>query len=104
MSSGSSPYRKHKNDVESGGGGSGGFEDYESPSDPFDIVSTKSASVDRLKRWRVMLLFFFIGFFMCYSFNIIKEYCEIVCTFLLFKCNVYGVTVNGNTCNVYKGY
>ncbi|KVH87858.1 Calcium-transporting P-type ATPase, N-terminal autoinhibitory domain-containing protein [Cynara cardunculus var. scolymus] len=52
MSSGSSPYRKHKNDVESGGGGSGGFEDYESPSDPFDIVSTKSASVDRLKRWR----------------------------------------------------
>ncbi|KAJ9557670.1 hypothetical protein OSB04_012284 [Centaurea solstitialis] len=48
-SGGGSPYRKHKNDVESGSGG--GFEE-ESPSDPFDIVSTKSASVDRLKRWR----------------------------------------------------
>ncbi|XP_071717450.1 calcium-transporting ATPase 10, plasma membrane-type-like [Rutidosis leptorrhynchoides] len=46
---GSSPYRRHRNDVES----AGGFEDYdESASDPFDIVSTKSASVDRLRRWR----------------------------------------------------
>ncbi|KAL4590044.1 hypothetical protein LXL04_002962 [Taraxacum kok-saghyz] len=52
MSGGASPYRRHKNDVESGGAGSGGFEDYESASGPFDIVSTKSASVDRLKRWR----------------------------------------------------
>lgn len=53
MSNGGSPYRRHKNDVESAGAGSGGFEDYESTSGPFDIVSTKSASVDRLKRWRV---------------------------------------------------
>ncbi|KAI3775302.1 hypothetical protein L1987_49873 [Smallanthus sonchifolius] len=52
MSGGASPYRRHKNDVEFGGAGSGGFEDDESPSDPFDIVSTKSASVDRLRRWR----------------------------------------------------
>ncbi|KAL7600509.1 hypothetical protein Lser_V15G23628 [Lactuca serriola] len=52
MSNGGSPYRRHKNDVESAGAGSGGFEDYESTSGPFDIVSTKSASVDRLKRWR----------------------------------------------------
>ncbi|KAK1417096.1 hypothetical protein QVD17_26218 [Tagetes erecta] len=50
MSGGASPYRRHKNDVEYGGGA--GIEDYESVSDPFDIVSTKSASVDRLRRWR----------------------------------------------------
>ncbi|XP_024966655.1 calcium-transporting ATPase 8, plasma membrane-type-like [Cynara cardunculus var. scolymus] len=50
MSSGGSPYRRHRKDVESGG--SGGFQDYGSVCDPFDIVSTKSASVDRLKRWR----------------------------------------------------
>lgn len=50
----SSPYRRHRNDVESGGGD--GDDDYDSVSDPFDIVSTKSASVDRLKRWRVMNL------------------------------------------------
>nr|XP_043624987.1 calcium-transporting ATPase 10, plasma membrane-type-like [Erigeron canadensis]XP_043624988.1 calcium-transporting ATPase 10, plasma membrane-type-like [Erigeron canadensis] len=47
---GSSPYRRHHNDVEAG---IGEFEeDYESVSDPFDIVRTKSASVDRLRRWR----------------------------------------------------
>lgn len=37
----------HNNDLESGGYGE------EEASGPFDIVRTKSASVDRLKRWRV---------------------------------------------------
>ncbi|KAI3772118.1 hypothetical protein L6452_03293 [Arctium lappa] len=50
MSTGGSPYRRHRKDVESGG--SGDFQDYGSACDPFDIVSTKSASVDRLRRWR----------------------------------------------------
>ncbi|KAI7751632.1 hypothetical protein M8C21_007651 [Ambrosia artemisiifolia] len=50
MSGSASPYRRHKNDVEFGGEG---FEDdYDSPSDPFDIVRTKSASVHSLRRWR----------------------------------------------------
>ncbi|CAH1432570.1 unnamed protein product [Lactuca virosa] len=52
MSSGGSPYRRHPKDLESGGGSGGGFQDYGSVSDPFDIVRTKSASVDSLKRWR----------------------------------------------------
>ncbi|XP_071724410.1 calcium-transporting ATPase 10, plasma membrane-type-like isoform X2 [Rutidosis leptorrhynchoides] len=52
MSSGGSPYRRQRKDLESGGGSSGSFTDYESAHDPFDIVSTKSASVDRLQRWR----------------------------------------------------
>ncbi|KAJ9548472.1 hypothetical protein OSB04_021015 [Centaurea solstitialis] len=57
MSSGGSPYRRQRKDVESGGGGSGGFQDDNgSVCDPFDIVSTKSASVDRLKRWRHCLI------------------------------------------------
>ncbi|XP_076892651.1 calcium-transporting ATPase 8, plasma membrane-type-like [Bidens hawaiensis] len=54
MSGCASPYRRHKNlndDVEIGGSG-GGFEEYEAASDPFDIVSTKSASVHSLRRWR----------------------------------------------------
>ncbi|MFS7944541.1 putative P-type Ca(2+) transporter [Helianthus anomalus] len=52
MSSGGSPYRRFRKDVESGGGGgsSGGYDEHES--DPFDIARTKSAPVDRLKRWR----------------------------------------------------
>ncbi|KAI3811457.1 hypothetical protein L1987_21181 [Smallanthus sonchifolius] len=52
LSSGGSPHRKHRKDVESGGGSSGGYEEYESVYDPFDIVRTKSAPVDRLRRWR----------------------------------------------------
>nr|XP_043619549.1 calcium-transporting ATPase 8, plasma membrane-type-like [Erigeron canadensis]XP_043619550.1 calcium-transporting ATPase 8, plasma membrane-type-like [Erigeron canadensis] len=53
MSSGGSPYRRHRKDIESGGGSNGGFLEYDgSNKDPFDIVRTKSASVDRLKRWR----------------------------------------------------
>ncbi|KAL4571213.1 hypothetical protein LXL04_017966 [Taraxacum kok-saghyz] len=52
MSSGGSPYRRHPKDLESGGGSGGGSQDYGSACDPFDIVRTKSASVDSLKRWR----------------------------------------------------
>ncbi|KAL8236833.1 hypothetical protein R6Q59_017914 [Mikania micrantha] len=52
MSSGGSPYRKHRKDLESGDGSSGGYDDLESVYDPFDIARTKSASVDRLRRWR----------------------------------------------------
>ncbi|KAK9055270.1 hypothetical protein SSX86_026352 [Deinandra increscens subsp. villosa] len=51
MSSGGSPYRKHRKDLESGGGSSG-YDDYESVNDPFDIARTKSAPADRLRRWR----------------------------------------------------
>ncbi|KAL8149433.1 hypothetical protein AgCh_006441 [Apium graveolens] len=43
-----SPYRRYKNDVETG---SSGF-DEDDHLGPFDIFRTKSASVDRLKRWR----------------------------------------------------
>ncbi|KAL1816250.1 hypothetical protein DCAR_0520625 [Daucus carota subsp. sativus] len=43
-----SPYRRHKNDLETG---PSGFDD-EEDSGPFDIFRTKSASVDRLRRWR----------------------------------------------------
>ncbi|KAL8191541.1 hypothetical protein R6Q57_028272 [Mikania cordata] len=52
MSSGGSPYRKHRKDLESGDGISGGYDDLESVYDPFDIARTKSASADRLRRWR----------------------------------------------------
>ncbi|KAK2982967.1 hypothetical protein RJ640_019245, partial [Escallonia rubra] len=54
-----SPYRRHLNedDPEAGNGRSpsgfrGGDDDDDGNSGPFDIVRTKSASVDRLKRWR----------------------------------------------------
>lgn len=46
-----SPYRRYKNDVETG---SSGF-DEDDHLGPFDIIRTKSASVDRLKRWRVSI-------------------------------------------------
>lgn len=48
----SSPYRRHRNDLEAGVSQSlsGNFDD-ESLS-PFDIYRTKDASIDRLKRWR----------------------------------------------------
>lgn len=49
MSGPGSPYRRHRNDPELGGPG---YEDEEEVTGPFDIVRTKSASVDRLKRWR----------------------------------------------------
>ncbi|KAK3007639.1 hypothetical protein RJ639_013107 [Escallonia herrerae] len=55
-----SPYSRHRNDddLENGNGHSpsgfhGGGDDDNGNSGPFDIVRTKSASVDRLKRWRV---------------------------------------------------
>ncbi|KAL8254770.1 hypothetical protein R6Q59_032991 [Mikania micrantha] len=48
MSGGGSPYQKHRKDVESGGG----YEEHGSVCGPFDIVRTKSASLDRLKKWR----------------------------------------------------
>lgn len=44
-----SPYRRHRNDVEAAD--SGDYED-EGSSGPFDIYRTKNASVDRLRRWR----------------------------------------------------
>ncbi|KAK3026285.1 hypothetical protein RJ639_041234 [Escallonia herrerae] len=56
-----SPYRRHRNDddLETGSGhsasgfhGGGGDNDDDGNSGPFDIVRTKSASLDRLKRWR----------------------------------------------------
>ncbi|KAL4652717.1 hypothetical protein ACB092_01G251500 [Castanea dentata] len=49
-----SPYRRHNNnnDAESGGGSRGEEEDEESSSNPFDITSTKNASIARLRKWR----------------------------------------------------
>ena len=54
MSNGS-PYRRNRNpkDLESGSGSGDRGEEYD-VCDPFDIVRTKSAPVDRLKRWRVI--------------------------------------------------
>ncbi|KAI7753938.1 hypothetical protein M8C21_033138, partial [Ambrosia artemisiifolia] len=49
--SGGSPHRRHRKDLESGDGSSGAYEECDSVNDPFDIVRTKSAPVDRLRRW-----------------------------------------------------
>ncbi|CAI9099300.1 OLC1v1036095C1 [Oldenlandia corymbosa var. corymbosa] len=49
----SSPYRRHRNnDLESGAGPGYNDDDDDEASGPFDIVRTKSAPVDRLRRWR----------------------------------------------------
>ncbi|KAK4602832.1 hypothetical protein RGQ29_011719 [Quercus rubra] len=49
-----SPYRRHSNsnDVESGGGIRGDEDEESSSSDPFNITSTKNASIARLRKWR----------------------------------------------------
>lgn len=51
-----SPYRRQKNDLEAG---TSDFYD-EDDSGPFDILRTKSASVDRLRRWRVSVSYIYI--------------------------------------------
>lgn len=79
-----SPYHRHRNsdyDLETGrsshGGSRGGFEEDDVASGPFDIFRTKSASVDRLRRWRVcgfsflLLLFFSLPFPFCASILLI---------------------------------
>ncbi|KAF7806692.1 calcium-transporting ATPase 8, plasma membrane-type-like [Senna tora] len=43
---------RRQNDIEAGSSRSGDFDDGEGSSDPFDITSTKNASIERLKRWR----------------------------------------------------
>jgi hypothetical protein len=71
-----SPYRRHTNDndVEAGGSRPGGDlnkDDEESSSygSPFDITSTKNASIARLRRWRVRFhshsLYFCFHFYFC---------------------------------------
>uniref|UniRef100_A0A7N2KYS6 Calcium-transporting ATPase n=1 Tax=Quercus lobata TaxID=97700 RepID=A0A7N2KYS6_QUELO len=50
-----SPYRRHNNnnnDVEAGGGSRGDEDEESSSSDPFNITSTKNASIERLRKWR----------------------------------------------------
>ncbi|KAL2503195.1 Calcium-transporting ATPase 8 [Forsythia ovata] len=47
-----SPYRRHRNDPEAGTCRTDLHDDYEEGSGPFDIVRTKSASIDTLRRWR----------------------------------------------------
>ncbi|XP_062165564.1 calcium-transporting ATPase 10, plasma membrane-type isoform X2 [Alnus glutinosa] len=50
-----SPHRRRNNDLEAGESRSNGVsaaEDDEESSGPFDITSTKNASVERLRRWR----------------------------------------------------
>lgn len=49
----SSPYRRHKNDIEAGGSNREYDLDDDEGSGPFDIVRTKRAPIDRLRRWRV---------------------------------------------------
>ena len=53
-----SPNNHHYHDEEAGGGpGSAKFGDYElSSGDPLDIPQTKNASLETLKRWRVITL------------------------------------------------
>ncbi|KAL0346910.1 UNVERIFIED_CONTAM: Calcium-transporting ATPase 10, plasma membrane-type [Sesamum calycinum] len=47
-----SPYRRYRADVEAGNSSRNYDEDEDEGSGPFDIVRTKSAPVDRLRRWR----------------------------------------------------
>ncbi|KAF5461682.1 hypothetical protein F2P56_017761 [Juglans regia] len=47
-----SPRRRRNNDLEARGSPSGGELIDEDESDPFDITSTKNASIERLRRWR----------------------------------------------------
>ncbi|CAA2987917.1 calcium-transporting ATPase 10, plasma membrane-type [Olea europaea subsp. europaea] len=47
-----SPYGRHRNDLEMGTSSTDFHDDDEVGSGPFDIVRTKSAPVDRLRRWR----------------------------------------------------
>ncbi|EPS66913.1 hypothetical protein M569_07863, partial [Genlisea aurea] len=47
-----SPYRRHRNDVEAGIYGQEYEADDEEGLGPFDILRTKSAPVDRLRKWR----------------------------------------------------
>lgn len=56
-----SPYRRHQNsneDLEAGINGSSS-RSMDCGGSPFDIPRTKSAPIDRLKRWRVSTFFFF---------------------------------------------
>lgn len=48
------------NDLEAGSSRSGGIEDDESSSSPFNIPNPKYASIERLKRWRVRLFHFLV--------------------------------------------
>lgn len=59
-----SPYRRYKNDLEAGTSSREIDEEEDEGSGPFDIVRTKSAPLDRLRRWRVSLLALLI----CFSF------------------------------------
>lgn len=54
-----SPHRRLKNDLESGGSSNGDDPngDRHSFLSPFDITSTKNASIERLRRWRVRFRF-----------------------------------------------
>lgn len=50
-----SPYRRYQNDPEAGASRPDFYEDDEAGSGTFDIPRTKSASLERLRRWRVSL-------------------------------------------------
>ncbi|KAG8376409.1 hypothetical protein BUALT_Bualt09G0060500 [Buddleja alternifolia] len=47
-----SPYRRHQNDIEAGNSRRDYAHDDDEGSGPFDIVRTKRAPIDRLRRWR----------------------------------------------------
>ncbi|CAA3031614.1 calcium-transporting ATPase 10, plasma membrane-type-like isoform X1, partial [Olea europaea subsp. europaea] len=47
------PYIRHKNDLEAGNSSREIDEEEQEGSGPFDIVRTKGASPDQLRRWRV---------------------------------------------------
>ena len=69
-----SPGQGRQNDIEAGRSG----DDEENSSDPFNITGTKHVSVERLKRWRVSLLY-------CY-------YC--VCSIAAFVCFGDGLQIS----------
>ena len=79
-----SPYRRHSNsnDVESGGGIRGDEDEESSSSDPFNITSTKNASIARLRKWRVRFFFSQLYF---YFWPILYLKLEL-CTFSIALC------------------
>ena len=88
-------HHHHYHDEEAGGGpGSAKFGDYESSGDPFDIPQTKNASLETLKRWRVITLQChccpFYRFIVLYLFIYISIYICIQHCNILFQCKTFG--------------
>ena len=88
-------HHHHYHDEEAGGGpGSAKFGDYESSGDPFDIPQTKNASLETLKRWRVITLQChccpFYRFMFIYLFIYLSIYAFSIVTFF-FSVRLLGI-------------